>query len=95
MCQLRLYAAHALDDFEAADDGILQEWGTQVAVSGPPAALIEHCLQRLSSWTTLALGTLRGEFPNFEVLQTFNMFCLVKKPLRNMAPEELQALQSQ
>ncbi len=63
--------------------------------SGPPAALIDQCLQRLSNWTTLALGTLRGEFPNFEVLQTFNMFCLANKPLRNMPPEELQALQSQ
>ena len=63
---------------------------------GPTTDLAQRCLQRLSNWCNLALATLRSEFPNFEILQTFNIFRLGGKPRHQLtADDELNAMSVQ
>ena len=47
---------------------------------GPPLQVVRRCLRRMKNWATLALATVRAEFPHFEILQTFNIFHIPASP---------------
>lgn len=49
----------------------------------PSEALLQQCLRRFRNFVTLAVGVVRAEFPNFEVLQTFSIFHLGNRVTQN------------
>ncbi len=57
--------------------------------NGPvPEDMIRRCLLRLQRWVSLALTVLRAEFPNFEVLQTFQAFELARSSVQRSHDED-------
>ena len=46
------------------------------AESSVPQPVIQACLARLNSYVVLAVATLRAEFPEWELLQSFSIFDL-------------------
>ena len=43
------------------------------------SAVLDRCVQRMVNWVHLATAVVRSEFPNFELLQSFEVFSLQSK----------------
>ena len=74
----------------------LLEQGFQVFAPGskvigkPSEAVLSQCFQRMDHWCRLCLATIQSEFPGFEILQTFSLFCLTTAEPPHLEANELK-----
>ena len=76
-CKNTGYTKVALDNIKNQKTFIVKNKAITVGLNrGLPDAVFKRCLQRMGSWTKIAISVLKAEFPDFELLQAFQVLSL-------------------